>query len=110
PVNYGTKFVRRCSQTSVPQTQDHSDQPEDSASLTPIWVTTGTRTTSGSRTSLIYLNKGWYNHIMSNFVTFRHVSNGQVRDYPEHYENHPVLGADLERYDAAEYEEDKVVI
>lgn len=47
---------------------------------------------------------------MSNFVTFRHVSNGQVRDYPEHYENHPVLGADLERYDAAEYEEDKVVI
>lgn len=49
---------------------------------------------------------------MSNFVTFRHKSNGQVRDYPEHYENHPTLGADLERYTLgdSEYEEDKVVV
>lgn len=47
---------------------------------------------------------------MSNFVTFRHVSNGVIRDYPEHYENHPVFGHDLERYEPSdEYEEDKVV-
>ncbi len=44
------------------------------------------------------------------FLTFRHKSNGVIARYPEHYENHPVLGADLERYNADEYEEDKVVV
>lgn len=49
---------------------------------------------------------------MEKFVTFRHKSNGVVRSYPEHYENHPVFGADLERYTPgdSEYEEDKVVV
>jgi hypothetical protein len=44
------------------------------------------------------------------FVTFRHISNGVIADYPEHYENHPVFGNDLERYEPSdEYEEEKVV-
>lgn len=49
---------------------------------------------------------------MSNFVTFRHKSNGVIADYPEHYENHPVFGDDLERYTPGddEYEEDKTVV
>lgn len=47
---------------------------------------------------------------MENFVTFRHKSNGVIKDYPEHYATHPVFGDDLERYDPSEYEEDKVVV
>lgn len=44
------------------------------------------------------------------FKQFRHKSNGVVASYPEHYINHPKLGADLEEYNPEEYEEDKVVI
>lgn len=48
---------------------------------------------------------------MNSFVTFRHKSTGVLADYPEHYENHPVFGSDLERYTPSdEYEEDKTVV
>lgn len=47
---------------------------------------------------------------MTEFVQFRHKSNGVVATYPEHYENHPVFGDDLERYTLGDpsFEEDKV--
>lgn len=49
---------------------------------------------------------------MNDFKMFRHISNGAVRMYPAHYENHPVFGFDLEPYDPeeTEYEELKVVV
>jgi len=34
---------------------------------------------------------------MTKFVRFRHLSNGHVASYPEHYEKHPVFGFDLVR-------------
>jgi hypothetical protein len=40
---------------------------------------------------------------------FRHISNGVVAWYPEHYIDHPTIGPDLEVYNPEEYEEDKVV-
>lgn len=46
---------------------------------------------------------------MTNFILFRHKSNGNVASYPEHYKDHPVFGPDLEVYVEGEYEEDKVV-
>lgn len=48
---------------------------------------------------------------MSNFVQFRHKSNGVIASYPEDYATHPVFGYDLERYypENEEFEEDKVV-
>lgn len=47
---------------------------------------------------------------MTEFVQFRHKSNGVVASYPEHYETHPVFGDDLERYTLGDpsFEEDKV--
>lgn len=47
---------------------------------------------------------------MSDFIEFRHKSNGQVRSYPAHYADHPVFGYDLEVYVPEEYEEDKVAV
>ena len=47
---------------------------------------------------------------MSDFILFRHKSNGVVKLYPAHYAEHPNFGYDLEPYDPEEYEEDKVVI
>lgn len=47
---------------------------------------------------------------MTNFVTFRHISNGALADYPADYIDHPVFGYDLELYVPEEYEEDKVII
>lgn len=46
------------------------------------------------------------------FILFRHISNGAVRAYPKHYDDHPVFGFDLEPYDPdnVEYEELKVVV
>lgn len=45
------------------------------------------------------------------FVPFRHISNGAIAYYPEHYADDPHLSADLERYyeDSDLWEEDKVV-
>lgn len=47
---------------------------------------------------------------MSDFILFRHKSNGEVRAYPAHYADHPVFGYDLEVYVPEEYEEEKVVV
>lgn len=47
---------------------------------------------------------------MSDFILFRHKSNGVVVSYPAHYADHPVFGDDLEVYNPEEYEEDKVVV
>jgi hypothetical protein len=44
------------------------------------------------------------------FKLFRHKSTGVVASYPEHYDEHPVFGYDLEEYNPEEFEEDKVVI
>lgn len=44
------------------------------------------------------------------FKQFRHISNGVVAFYPEHYVDHPTIGPDIEEYNPEEYEEDKVVI
>lgn len=47
---------------------------------------------------------------MSEFIAFRHISNGVVAYYPAHFVDHPVFGPDLEVYVPEEYEEDKVVV
>lgn len=47
---------------------------------------------------------------MTDFIAFRHISNGVVAYYPEHYATHPTFGPDLEVYVPEEYEEDKVVV
>lgn len=46
---------------------------------------------------------------MSDFILFRHKSNGEIKSYPAHYQDHPVFGYDLEIYVPEEFEEDKVV-
>jgi len=45
---------------------------------------------------------------MSEFIQFRHISNGVVKSYPAHYADHPVFGYDLEIFDPTEFEVDKV--
>jgi len=47
---------------------------------------------------------------MSEFILFKHKSNGIIKSYPAHYQNHPVFGSDLEPYVPEEIEEEKVVI
>lgn len=47
---------------------------------------------------------------MSEFILFRHKSNGVVRSYPADYIDHPVFGYDLEVFDPTEFEVDKVDI
>lgn len=47
---------------------------------------------------------------MTDFIAFRHKSNGVVAYYPEHYIDHPTFGPDLEVYNPEEYEVDKVVV
>ncbi len=44
------------------------------------------------------------------FETFKVKGTDQIVRYPAHYENHPVFGPTLERYEPGETEEDKVVV
>lgn len=46
---------------------------------------------------------------MSKFIEFMNTESGEIVSYPEHFKDHPVLGLNLEVFNAEEHEVDKVV-